>query len=215
MRQSHCRATAAAPCRESRVVGITRRAEHRVERVRTQAPLRRIGFANDDTALGFEPLHQQCVLRGNVVAQQHRAAGGGNARHVDQVFESQRYAMQPAAGMATRQFLVTHIGLSQQQVVGLQTDHGVEARIHHSNAIQKSLHHLAARVLPRMNGLRQGAGAEFSQWHGNFLSSEFKFNFACATPLRTNDNFDVMPKFGDQFKQFGFADAAKLTARDA
>jgi hypothetical protein len=68
--------------------------------MRAQTPLGGVGFANHDAACGFQALRQQSVFVGDVVAQKRRAAGGGNACHIHQIFQGDGQAVKPAARMA-------------------------------------------------------------------------------------------------------------------
>ena len=61
------------------VVGIARRAEDRVEGLRADRELRRVGLADGDRAGRPQPLDDGVVLRRHVVAVDRRAEGGADA----------------------------------------------------------------------------------------------------------------------------------------
>ena len=80
--------------------------------------------------------------------------------------------MHPTSGVALRQFSIMCISLRQQPGGVLQADQGIEVRIDTFNAMQIGLHHLTARHLLGMNGLRESVGAEFGDNHAEVRQEE-------------------------------------------
>ena len=102
-------ATAAAapplepPAGPLEVVGVARDAEDGVEGLRAGAELRRVRLADDDRARAAQPLDDQRVRVGHVVAVDRRAVGRAQPRRVDEVLDRDRQPVQRAERVAARE----------------------------------------------------------------------------------------------------------------
>src|SRR5262249_54182920 len=110
-------ATAAAGF--AQIVGITRRAEHFVEGLRTGAEFRRIGFAYYDCARPFETLYKKRVLDRDEILIDTGAERRANALGQGEVFHRVWQAVQWADMLSPGQFLV---GLLRKVERGFSSD---------------------------------------------------------------------------------------------
>ena len=114
-------------------------------------------------------------MRGDMVFQQGRAAGGGHSGHIHQVFECQRHAMQPTARIALGELCVTSVGLLKQQVRILQIDNRIGLRVDGGDALPKRLHDLAAGKFTPMYSGGQLQCAELVNSHSAGHLNEFVY----------------------------------------
>ena len=88
------------------VVGIARRAENLVERLRTRAEFRRVGLADDDRARAPHPFDNDIVFGGDVVLKERRSKRGADAACFQQVLVRDRQAMQRPQSFFVRLHLI-------------------------------------------------------------------------------------------------------------
>ena len=141
-------AAAAAAARPREVVGIARRAEDRVERLRSGAELRRVGLAEGDRAGGANPRDDGRVLRRHVIAVEGRAPGRANAGRVHEIFVRHGQAVQHADRPAARDDLVGTRRVGHRPL-GHERDDRVDLRVDALDLRQVRGHHLARRNLLR------------------------------------------------------------------
>ena len=166
MCQGHGRATTRTAGAHVRIPGIARRTEHRVVGVRAQPQLGHIGLADDDAARGFHPRDDEAVDLGDGVREQGAALGRGKADGLGDILDRLRHAMHESLRDAARKLGISRVGLDQERIVRCEVDDGVQARVERVDSRQARLHHLAARDLAPMDGLRQSVCVEIGDRHG-------------------------------------------------
>ena len=175
---------AAAAGGARRVVGVHRRAEHLVERVRAQAELRRVRLADDDRAGRLHPLHHQVVVRGHEVREERRAQRRAQARRGGHVLDRLRQPVHPSAPSPGREVGVALAGFAQQVVGIAKADDRVVARIRALDPRERRLHQLATRERLRRDAPRQVLGGEI----GEFAHQPGRLRIQSAVPRNASIN---------------------------
>ena len=141
-RQRNRAATCASATSLGQVVRIQRRPENRIERLRTQAPLRHIGFADDNSACFFLALDHQTILIRNIFRVQRRSVCRSNALGKVQIFHAHRKTMQRAKPIPFRDGFVRGQSLRHQLFFRNQRDNRIDLGIDTRDLPEMRLHHL-------------------------------------------------------------------------
>ncbi len=100
------RAAGRSAARLRQVVGIVRRAENLVERLRSRAEFRRVGLADGDRARAPHPLDNNIVFGGNVVLVERRSKCGADAARFQQILVRDRQTVQRPQSLFVRLHLI-------------------------------------------------------------------------------------------------------------
>jgi hypothetical protein len=95
-RERDCGPSAAAAGGAAHIIGVERRAEDRIEGLRSQSEFRGIGLADQDRARLLHLFHELGVAVRHPVAEQRRAERRAKALGRRQILDGQRKAVQPA-----------------------------------------------------------------------------------------------------------------------
>ena len=155
MGQGGRRTTAGATGRMVGGVCVGGRSEDRVERVRAEAELGHVGFADHDAPGGPHPLGEQTVVLGAELGEQGRARGRRESGRVVEILDRLGDAVHPAARQVGGEFGVAFVGLLEQRVVGGEVDDRVGGGVESVDAVEVGGHHLTARHQPGVDRLRQ------------------------------------------------------------
>ena len=124
-----------------RVPRVARRWERQVEAGAAKGEFMRRKLAEDDRAGLAQLGDHHRVGRLDVVEQNFRVAGGGQAGDVDDVLDADRHAVQRAADVAGGDLALRGAG-GIQRGVGVQVDEDVELRVELFDARQQGLQEL-------------------------------------------------------------------------
>jgi hypothetical protein len=163
--QSEChRCAPAAAARRARcVVGVARRAEHRVECVRPEPKLRHVGLADEDCARPAQPRHHERVRRRHEILQYRRPHRRADALDVLEVFYGMRKSVQRPERFTASELHVPLACLRKQPTPILNRDHGVHAGVELLDMVEIRRHHLDARDSTAVNRRSEGGGIHQDQ----------------------------------------------------
>ncbi len=158
-RKRHGRAAGTSARRPAAIIGVQRRAEDGIVGVRAKTEFRHIGLADEDGPGLAQPCHHRAISFRDMVAEERRALGGRQARHVLQVFHGNRQAVQGTDGAAARQDFVMLPRFGHQAGAVDAGDDGVDLRVHRIDPVEEGFHdRLGGALALRDLGGERGGG---------------------------------------------------------
>ena len=165
------------------VVGVARRAEQRVERLRARAEFRRVGLADDDRAGAAHAVDVELVRCRDEVAVQRGAERRAQPARQAQILDRDRQAVQRAGELAGRELAIGRSRVGEQLPGGAKRHDRVDRRVDALDLRQECAHDLDGRELaPRElhHELPRRCERDLSRRHGGAQPRRNRgFQIAC------------------------------------